>query len=61
LALDTPSRAAHLLRFYQSQGFRRVTEFRKTDKPYWSTVLCKTVGAPADHRAASSKTALMPS
>jgi GNAT superfamily N-acetyltransferase len=45
LALDTPSRAAHLLAFYQSQGFRRVAEFRKAGKPYWSTVLCKTVGA----------------
>jgi len=105
LALDTPSRAAHLVSFYQSQGFRRVAEFRKADKPYWSTVLCKTVGATrrpstlwfsphrmlslqafraevrtgphrattrlglpqsraaqsADHRAASSKAALMPS
>jgi GNAT superfamily N-acetyltransferase len=105
LALDTPSRATHLLTFYQSQGFRRVAEFRKADKPYWSTVLCKTVGATrrpsmlwfsphrmlslqafgggaltgplsastrldlpqrsaaqlADHRAASSKAALMPS
>jgi GNAT superfamily N-acetyltransferase len=45
LALDTPSRAAHLVRFYESQGFRRVAEFRKVDKPYWSTVLCKTVSA----------------
>jgi len=44
LALDTPSRAAHLVSFYQSQGFRPVAEFRKSDKPYWSTVLCKTVG-----------------
>jgi GNAT superfamily N-acetyltransferase len=43
LALDTPSRAAHLLSFYQSQGFRRIAEFRKADRPYWSTVLGKTV------------------
>lgn len=44
LALDTPSRATHLLRFYQSQGFRPIAEFRRPDKPYWSTVLAKTVG-----------------
>ena len=44
LALDTPSQAPHLVSFYERQGFRRVAEIRKADKPYWSTVLCKTVG-----------------
>ena len=44
LALDTPSPAAHLLRFYQSQGFRSMAEFRKAGRTYRSTVLCKAVG-----------------
>jgi hypothetical protein len=44
LALDTPSSAAHLLRFYRSHGFHPIAEFRKAERPYRSTVLCKTVG-----------------
>jgi len=46
LALDTPSRASHLLSFYQSQGFRPIAEFRKPGRPYQSTVLCKSLGTP---------------
>ena len=41
LALDTPSRAAHLVDFYAAHGFRRVGEFQQHDKAYTSVILSK--------------------
>jgi len=43
LALDTPRRASHLLRWYQAQGFRPVDEFQHPGKRYRSVVLSKPI------------------
>jgi ribosomal protein S18 acetylase RimI-like enzyme len=41
LALDTPHPAAHLVGFYQSQGFRLVDVMRFSGKRYDSAILSK--------------------
>jgi GNAT superfamily N-acetyltransferase len=41
LALETPSDATGLIRYYEVHGFRAVGELHKADKTYCSTVLSK--------------------